>query len=413
MSGRWWRLRRGPGSADGASRLRRRRNLLIAVVAAAAIAAGGGLLLASTIKSPAEQAAQTSAPPPTQLTAPVTRQVITSTVLAQGAVHPPPEVAQLSGADSGGSGPNGELPVVTRVFRPAGSIVEPGQPIVEVAGRPLFALRGSVPAYRNLVPGETGTDVSQLQLGLESLGYPVGSDTPGTFGAGTAAAVSAFYTALGYPVPAQQATVATAKGGKKSVAEPMVPLSEVIFVPRFPARVVKVAGPVGQEASGSLVTLSVGSPSIAGQLSPGNAALVRPGMRVQISDAATGLSRAGRIASVGARSQTKGSISGGVYLPMKVVPSRPLGAALAGHDVTLTITAARSAGPELAVPEAAVFARADGRLYVTRTGHHGNVTVPVRVLGTGDGLVGVRPERGSLAPGDRVVIGTGYARGLS
>ncbi len=404
----------GSGGRAGSGRLRRRRYLLIGVVSLAVAASVGGLLLATTIKSPAEQAAQAAPPSTTQLTVPVTRQTITSTVLAQGVVKPPAEVAQLSGADSGGGGgSNGELPVVTRVFHPVGSIVEPGQPIVEVAGRPLFAFAGSVPAYRNLVPGESGTDVAQLQQGLAALGYSLGGDTLGEFGAGTGDAVSAFYAGLGYTVPTQQVSTPTAKGGKKAGSEPMVPLSEIMFVPRFPARVVKVAGPVGQEASGSLVTLSMGSPSIAGQLSPGDAALVRSGMPVRISDTATGLSRAGRVTRVGQRTQTTGSISGGVYLPMKIVPSRALRTSLAGHDVTLTITAAHSARPLLAVPEAAVFARADGRIYVTRAGPHGNVQVPVRVDVTGNGIVGVTPiDGGTLAPGDRVVIGANFARNL-
>jgi len=65
------------------------------------------------------------------------------------------------------------------------------------------------------------------------------------------------------------------------------------------------------------------------------------------------------------------------------------------------------------VPEAAVFARADGRLYVTRvtgTGAGAGVQVPVRILVTGNGLVGVAPaDGGTLAAGDRVAIGAGYA----
>jgi len=320
-------------------------------------------------------------------------------------------VAQLSGANSGGSG-NGVLPVVTKIFFPKSSTPVPGSVIVEVAGRPLFVFQGTVPAYRNLSEGESGTDVAQPQAGLQNPGYSTGGDTSGVFGPGTASAVAAYYTALGYPVPAAPGSLKA--GGKgRTASQPMVPLSEILFVPRFPARVVKVAGPVGQEASGSLVTLSMGHPSLAGQLPPSDAALVKPGMAVSISDQATGLTRRGHIGSVGKRTQTKNSISGGVYLPMKIIPDNPLPASLVGHDVSLTITSAHSAGPVLAVPEAAVFARPDGRLYVTRvTGGH-PVQVPVHVEVTGNGMVGVSPAGGgTLAPGDRVVAGTGYARNL-
>jgi Putative peptidoglycan binding domain len=388
-------------------RLRRRKIILIGVVGLAVVASVGGLLISTTIKSPAELAAQTAPPALTQLTVPVTRQVITSTVLAQGVVNPPPEVSQLSGAGGGGSG---ELSVVTKSYLKVGSTVAPGSVIVEVAGRPLFVFQGSVPAYRNLVPGESGTDVAQLQAGLESLGYSVGSDTSGVFGPGTSSAVAAFYTAIGYSVPTVPGGPKGGKTGSKAASEAMVPLSEIMFVPRFPARVVKVAGPVGQQANGSLVTLSIGNPSVAGQLSPSDATLVRRGMTVTITDPATDATRSGHLGSVGSRTQTKSSISGGVYVSMKIHPSRPLPMSLVGQDVSLTITAAHSSGPVLAVPEAAVFARADGRLYVTKvTGPKSSLEVPVRVGATGNGLVGVIPiDGGTLAPGDRVGVGTNF-----
>jgi peptidoglycan hydrolase-like protein with peptidoglycan-binding domain len=393
----------------GSQRLRRRRILLISVAALAVVASVGGLLISTSIKSPAQLAAETAPPALTQLTVPVTRQVIDSTVLAQGIVNHPAEVSQLAGANSGGG--SGELPVVTKIFRKVGSIVEPGNVIVEVAGRPFFVFQGSVPAYRSLEPGDSGTDVAQLQAGLESLGYSTGGDTSGVFGAGTSAAVAAYYTALGYSVP-------TLPGGPKpdgkgkTASKPMVPLAEIMFVPRFPARVVTVAGPVGHEASGSLVTLSMGNPIAAGQLTPSDATLVRAGMAVTILDPATNATRSAHIESVGRRTQTTGSISGGVYVAMKLHPSRPLPTSMIGQDVSLTITAAHSAGPLLAVPEAAVFARPDGRLYVTRvTGASTDVQVPVHVDATGNGMVGITPiDGGTLTTGDRVAVGTNYFR---
>jgi peptidoglycan hydrolase-like protein with peptidoglycan-binding domain len=392
----------------GLQRLRRRRISLLVVAAVAIAAAVGGLLIGTTIKSPAQVAAQTAPPALTRLSVPVTHQFITGTVLAQGVVKAPPEVSQLAG---GGGGSGGALPVVTKVFRRVGSTVGPGSEIVEVAGRPLVTFLGSVPAYRSLSPGDSGTDVLQLQQGLESLGYSVGEDTGGVFGTGTGDAVTAFYTALGYPVPTQPATVGVGKK-KKTVNEPMVPQAEIMFVPSFPARVIKVAGPLGKVTSGSLVTLALGSPAIAGQLSPSDGVLVKAGMAVKVTDPAAGSSRRGHIESVGARTETKKSISGGVYLPAKVSTGRPLPLSMIGQDVSLTIAAARSAGKVLAVPEAAVFARADGRLYVTKmTGSQSSVAVPVRVGVTGNGMVGVTPiDGGTLAAGDRVAIGADYAR---
>jgi membrane fusion protein, multidrug efflux system len=277
--------------------------------------------------------------------------------------------------------------------------------ILEVAGRPVFVFAGTVPAYRNLVPGESGEDVAQLQLALESLGFGVGADTSGVYGPGTAAGVAAFYQSIGYPAPA----VST---GPKADRGAMMPLSEFMFLPRFPAHLASIGAKVGGTASGKLVTLSMGNPAIAGQLNPNDHGLVRAGMKVTITDTVTGRSVRGRVTSVRSQTQTKHSISGGIYLPMRIRPDRPLPSSLIGQNVRLTIAAAHSRGPVLAVPEAAVFASVNGSTYITKvTASHSQVRVPVRAGITGDGLVEVTPARGgTLAAGDKVVIGENYVR---
>ena len=384
-------------------RLRRRRNILIGVVILALMASVGGLLVSTSIKSPAQLAAQTSAPGLTRLTTTVQRQVVADTVLAQAVVSKPPEISGPPGGGGGGGG-NGAQPIVTRIFIGPGGAVSPGRPILEVAGRPMFVFKGSYPAYRDLIPGETGPDVAQLQVNLEALGYSIGSDASGVFGAGTSAAVAAFYHDIGYPVP----EVPT---GPKHHPAAMVPLSEFMFVPKFPAHVVSLGAKVGQTASGALVTMSLGRPGIDGQLNPADAALVRPGMSVRITDPVTGKSRPGKVVSVTNRTKTKGSISGGIYLPMKIRPNKALPSSMVGQNLSLTINAALSSGLVLTVPEAAVFAGADGRTYVSKvTGPHTQVKVPVRIGITGGGLVQVTPlQAGALTAGSVVVTGQNYA----
>lgn len=376
---------------------------MLAIVIVALIAAVGGLLISTTIKSPADVAAQTQPPGLTQLTATVHRQVISTTVLAQGKVSQPAEVS--GPAASGGGGASGAQPIVTRIFLHPGAEVGPGSVILEVAGRPVFAFPGTVPAYRNLIPGETGEDVAELQVALEEIGLGVGDDTSGVYGPGTAAAVAAFYQDIGYSAP----MIST---GPKAERGAMMPLSEFMFIPRFPAHVASLGAKVGGTASGKLVTLSMGNPAVAGQLNPNDRGLVRPGMKVRITNTVTGRSVHGRITSVKSRTETKGSISGGIFLPMRIRPGRPLPPSLIGQNVTLTIIAAHSSGPVLAVPEAAVFASVDGSTYVTRvTGAHSQVRVPVRTGLTGDGLVEVTPVGGAaLAAGDTVLTGENYVR---
>ncbi len=397
----------GAGESAGYARPRRGRIILIAVAIVAVIGAVGGLLISTSIKSPADLAAQSQPPGLTQLTATVRRQVISSTVLAQGAVSQPAEVSGPA-ASGGGGGSAGAQPIVTQIFLHIGTDVVPGSVILEVAGRPVFMFAGTIPAYRNLVPGETGDDVTELQAALESLGFGLGADTSGVYGRGTAAAVAAFYQSIGYSAP----MIST---GPKADRGAMMPLSEFMFVPRFPAHLASIGAKVGHTASGALVTLSMGNPAIAGQLNPSDRGLVRPGMRVRITNTVTGKSVRGRVTSVKSRTKTKGSISGGIYLPMRIKPRRPLPNSLIGQNVTLTITAAHSSGPVLAVPEAAVFASVDGSTYVTKvTATHAQVRVPVRTGITGDGLVEITPvSGGTLTAGDTVVTGENYVRPVS
>jgi peptidoglycan hydrolase-like protein with peptidoglycan-binding domain len=389
----------------GYQRLRRRRIILLAVVAVVVVLAAGGVALSTQIKSPAQQAAETKPPALTSLSATVTKQVITSTVLAQGSVGTPPEVSPSSiGGAAGPSAGTNVQAIVTRIFRRTGQQVGQGSVILDVAGQPFFVLQGTVPAYRDLVPGEKGEDVTQLQDDLETLGYGIGSDTLGTYGAGTAAAVASFYTAMGY-----QAPTAAGGTGKKAGNLAEVPLGDFMFVPRLPAHIAKLSAKVGQSISGSDLVLSLGHPSLAGQLNPTDRGLVRPGMRVIITRSDTGQTYPGKIKSISSVPSSTNSIAGGDYLPMKIRPLRPLPAVLIGQNVSLRIATAATSAPVLAVPEAAVFASANGGIYVTRLEGSTEVRVEVRVGATGNGMVQVTPvHAGALGAGDRVLIGANY-----
>ena len=408
-------------AADGGgrvSRLRRRRVIVLVITGLAILAAVGELLLTSQIKSPAEQAAQTRAPAATQLTATVQRTVLTRTVLAQGAVGAPKEFtpSQVGGGGTGSGGSAGGQDVqqiVTHVFCRKGSLAGQGSVLLEVAGQPYFVLQGQVPAYRDLAPGETGEDVAQLQQDLLSLGYGTGSDTLGSYGPGTAAAVSAYYEAHGYTAP-----VVTLGTKKHRVQLAFVPLGDFSFVPSLPATVIKVGATVGKAPASGALTLALGTPKLTGQLSPSTAGLVRPGMRVTITASGGGPVRHGEVAWVSHSTASNASISGGLYVKMGINLNRPLPMSLVGQDVSLAIGAAHSQGPVLAVPEAAVFAAADGQTYVSKVSGGHTVRVPVRVGMTGSGLLQVTPDQpGELAAGDQVVtgqnfVGAGGAAGL-
>ena len=126
--------------------------------------------------------------------------------------------------------------------------------------------------------------MAELQKALASLGYYPGGDTPGFFGAATQDAVSVYYEHLGYTPPAA--------GG--------VPMTDVIFMPSLPAKVIAVNGAKGQQPGQPFLELAArGSLALTGELPPAYAAQVKPGLKVKIFDEVTGIRAAGTIAERG------------------------------------------------------------------------------------------------------------------
>jgi len=275
--------------------------------------------------------------------------------------------------------------------------------------------------------------VAELQRALASLGYYQGGDTPGFFGTATQGAVSLYYEHLGYTPPAT--------GG--------VPMTDVIFLPSLPAKVVAVNGAKGQQPGQPFLELAArGSLALTGELPPAYAAQVKPGLKVKIFDEVTGVRAAGTTADVGtattitpvgaivnvgggsaaasaAESAGSGSAgygsagtagsgnSGGTtnpgataFIPLAVHPSKPLPAALNGENVLVTVETGQTEGPVLTVPVAAIVTTGSGTSYVTVAGAHGKRTQVAVTPGIGDnGYVQVTPvTAGKLAAGDRVVV---------
>lgn len=173
---------------------------MIAVAVGALALSGTAAGASLVIKSPAQEAAERAAPAPDLLTAPVERRVLKDSVILRGTVRAGQSV-DVSPSVTAGAG--AATPVVTKLLVAPRATVTDGKVLLEVSGRPVFALRGALPVYRDLKPGATGDDVAQLQRSLGELGHRSGDDPPGTFGPGTKAALTAFYASIGYdPLPA-------------------------------------------------------------------------------------------------------------------------------------------------------------------------------------------------------------------
>ena len=102
------------------------------------------------------------------------------------------EVKIETGEISGAAVVTGKLPEV-------GAEVAAASVFLEIAGRPVIALPGELPAYRSLRVGVSGPDVLQLKQALASLGIDPGSVESDLYDARTAAAVDQLYVMAGYP----------------------------------------------------------------------------------------------------------------------------------------------------------------------------------------------------------------------
>ncbi|MFE9840861.1 peptidoglycan-binding protein [Streptomyces goshikiensis] len=202
----------------------RGRRGVFGVVGGAVLMAVGALLATAVVKSPAQLAAEAGPPAQGVLTAEVERRVLAETVVTRGTV-----VADQSVAVA----PPG---VVTKLPLKAGDPVAAGRLLAEVSGRPVFALRGAVPMYRDLVPGATGDDVAQVQAALRELGHGTGRDPRGVFGPGTKAALAELYRAVGYaPLPALKDGPATVKAARDAVRAARWALEDTESPPEPPA----------------------------------------------------------------------------------------------------------------------------------------------------------------------------------
>ncbi|ARX84335.1 peptidoglycan-binding protein [Streptomyces alboflavus] len=384
--------------------------ILIAVVALG----GAGMGAATLIKSPQQAAVETAAPPRDVLTAAVEHRVLAQSVVARGTVTASQNV-DVSPAEAAGQGASRAL--YTKVKVHEGTEVRFGQVLLEVSGRPVFALPGEIPAYRDLGPGTHGEDVTQLQRALSSLGRPVAPDRPGAFGPGTARAVRGLYRLLGYE-PNSASTPQNAPDGTRGEEKaeegrgrpgpgPVVAAAEVVYLKSTPARVERVKAKVGQEAGEAALTLSAGERIIKAGVAPHEKGLIRPGQKATLLSEATGQRATAEVVSVAQSPVTakgEGEASTGSFT-VRLRPDAPLPTKFA-TDVRVQIAAASSPGKVLAVPASAISAGADSRTTVTVESTGEPHRVEVRTGMSADGFVQVTPVgRAALSAGDRVVVG--------
>lgn len=373
----------------------RRRAALAAVALVATFVAGW--VSAEEFQSPDQREADAQPPAPVPIMEPVTEGQLADAVVGR---------ADIVQSNSAGLRPT-EVPAnatITSTNVAPGDVVSAGDVPAVINGRPLIALPGSFPYYRNLVVGDTGPDVTQLQQGLRAAGHPIRDRESGIFGSDTLRAVQNLYRSRGFAVITE---VREPVPGPEPVAPalmPTVPLVEVAIAPTLPATVGTVA-PVGSSVGGDnpVLTLHSGELVARASLPIGAALRIRAGMSATLR-ADDGTELAATVASISEGGGGADANLTTVYLN----GVNPLPINWAGTNVLVRIMIAELSEPALIVPTVAVSSLPDGTAYVTKpvNGRDRFERVLVNELGSVAGESAVEPLKpGQLTVGDQVRVG--------
>jgi peptidoglycan hydrolase-like protein with peptidoglycan-binding domain len=172
---------------------------------------------------------------------------------------------------------------------PVGSTVQRGETLFKVDERPVVALYGLLPLYRELRVGTEGRDVRQLEWNLAALGY-AGFTVDDTYTAATAAAVGAWQAKLRLPAT--------------GTVEP----GQAVFTPgpiRVAGHTVRVGDIVGGE-SAEVLSYTGTSRVVTVELEVADQALAVRGRAVTVTVPGRGKVQ-GRIAKVGTVITTAGA----------------------------------------------------------------------------------------------------------
>lgn len=260
-----------------------------------------------------------------------------------------------------------------------GTIIESGTVLAEVDGRPVIALRGSIPMWRDLGPAVTdGVDVLQLEYTLAALGYAEEHDltVDEDWTSATTDAVEAFQTDHGHE---DDGTIGR---------------GEVVWVDGE-ARVGRVGGALGQDAGEAQIELTDAAQRVHLDVDVADADLVSDGTAVEV-ELPSGERLDGTVTAIGdAEIADDGSATVPVEVTMADPPVVPDGMPV---DVVVTTVAASGV---LAVPVEAVLALAEGGYALEVVADDGTTRLVGVELGVfADGLVEVS---GEIAAGDQVV----------
>jgi hypothetical protein len=274
-----------------------------------------------------------------------------------------------------------------------GDKVDCGDVLYRVDDEPVVLLCGTVPAYRDLDMGATGSDVRQLNRNLHELGYDADAGVeidPGEkeFTWQTEEALEKLQHGRGFD-----------ETGALDVGD-------AVFLPQS-ARIAKVTGELGGVArpGGQVAQATSDSLEVQVALAASQQGEVKKGDRAQITlpgnkSVKGKVDRLGRVAETAGKDDDVGDATIPAYISLDK-PKKARGLDKAPVQVEVTTKGVESA---LNVPVIALVGKSGGGFAVEVArdgGHYELVTVELGLFDTADGRVEVE---GDLREGDRVVV---------
>lgn len=267
----------------------------------------------------------------------------------------------------------------------AGEVIGVGQSLYEVDGKPVIAMRGDRPFWRDLGPGvEDGPDVRQLEQALADLGFGKDMTIDDEFTGVTEANVKAWQKSLG-----------VAKDG-------VVTLGDAVAITAASVRVESVTATLGDPAAASPLTYTSTTLRVVAKLTEAQAREILPATKVTVI-LPDGTEVPATVTAVDPGGQPTGKEGETTPATANVELDDPAVAEGIGLRAVKVVFAASEVKDALVVPVTALVATTDGGYAVDVLGKGGKVTrVAVEV-----GLIAdtrVQVTGGDLAAGDAVVV---------
>lgn len=327
-------------------------------------------IIAWKVQSPAQREASAEPPEPLPITIPIERgdlqdsKFVNATV--KGATTSEITIPRHS-----------DVSVVSQLGINAGETLNAGNVVTWINGRPIIALKGAFPLWRDLSEGDKGDDVRELQVALNELGYGIATD--GVFGPRTASSIQKLYKAIGSeavrtdPAPAPSDDAQPNQGDATRSPQPTqtpkvvtVPKTEIIMLTSMPVTVTSIpaVGTVLDEENSKML-LGTGDISVTGTVGGADATALEAGMKarafVENQEAALSLEKIEAAADSDQASPDNSSV-----VTFKVTENAEALRSLIDTDQPIRVEVALSEPltDVLIVPERAIASDANGNLTV-------------------------------------------------